>query len=417
MSEPVRTDERRGLSLVGHVVRRGIPVVVLLGLLVGAYLFWRDMDHAPRHEAAPQPQQPIPVSVLTVRQETVPVRMRFLGQTEGAQVVEIRARVAGYLLPRKFEEGKRVEKGQKLFQIDPRPFEVDVAQAKARLASADASLLKARQQLKRFETATVARLELDNARAEERVASADVGQQTAQLAAAELQLGYTSIEAPITGVIGKASKDTGSYVDAGQNGLLAVIQQIDPMYVRYSVTEQEILRFQRQTTAKQIVAPPLDQIELEITLSDGSTYPHKGRINFIDVQVDVTTGTSVVRGQVPNPDDKLKPGQFIYASVLGIQRVDVVRVPQSVVSQSPTGASVMVVSEKNVAEVRPVVLGEWSGNDHWIVEQGLKPGDRVITDRLMMIRPGAPVTPVTAPSAEGQPTPKADDRPSAATGK
>jgi membrane fusion protein (multidrug efflux system) len=250
--------------------------------------------------------------------------------------------------------------------------------------------------------------EVEDWQTQQRVAAAEVQQQKAQIAAAELQFHYASVEAPITGKIGRALKDTGSYVDAGQNGLLAVIQQVDPMYVRYSVTEQEILRFNRQIAAKQIAVPGIEQIELEITLSDGSIYPHRGRINFIDVQVDETTGTSVVRGQVPNPDGWLKPGQFIYASVLGIQRIDVARVPQKAVSQSPVGASVYVVNDQNVIESRPVTLGEWSGDGQWIVERGLKPGERVVVDRLMQVRPGSPVT-IAAPApttsrTQAQPT-------------
>jgi membrane fusion protein (multidrug efflux system) len=394
-------DNRR----MGHIVRRGIPIAVLLLVVGGAYLYWSTVDSAPEHEAAPTPQGPVSVTVVTVRPETVPVRLRFLGQTEGSQVVEIRARVAGYLGERTFREGERVEKGQTLFQIDPRPFQVDLAQAQARLASAEATLARARQQRARFEKMlaqqTASPEEVEQWQTEERVAVADVELQKALVASAELQLGYTSVEAPITGMIGQALKDTGSYVDAGQNGLLAVVQQVDPIYVRYSVTEQEMLRFQRQAAAGQIVSPEVGQVELEITLSDGSTYPHRGRINFVDVDVDETTGTSVVRGEVPNPDGLLKPGQFIYASVLGIQRVDVMRVPQGAVSQSPTGASVYVVDDGGKVEPRPVRLGEWSGTDHWIVERGLNPGDRVITDRLMMVRPGmeVTVTPAPAPAA------------------
>ena len=414
---------RRGTSAtVGHLVRRGIPIAVLVLVAAGAFLYWNRADHGPDHEAAPGPQGPVPVTVVEVQRHTVPVRLRFLGQTEGSQVVEIRARVAGYLGERLFEEGQRVEKGQKLFQIDPRPFEVELQQAKARVASAEATLARARQQRERFEgmraQGTASPEELEQWQTEEQVAAAALALQQAQVAAAELQLSYTSIEAPITGMIGQALKDTGSYVDAGQNGLLAVIQQVDPIEVRYSITEQEMLRFQRQIAEGQLIAPAVGEAELEIMLADGSIYPQRGRVNYIDVDVDETTGTSVVRGQVPNPDALLRPGQFIYATVLGVQRVDVVRVPQSAVQQSPTGASVMVVNDKNVVEARPVQLGEWSGTEHWIVERGLEPGDRVVADRLMMVRPGSEVTigntvAVAQPQQEQQ-APPADQAQSAA---
>ncbi len=422
---PPPVERQRG-TFMGHLMRRTIPLLVMVVVVIAAYFYWRDAEIGPMPEAVPPPQGPVPVSVVVMQPETVPVRMRFLGQTEGSQVVEIRARVAGYLGERTFTEGQRIEKGHKLFQIDPRPFEVALAEARAALARAEATLAHARQQRQRFEMmraqGTASPEELERWQTEEQVAEADVALQKAHIASAELQLGYTSIEAPITGVIGRALKDTGSYIDAGAGGLLAVMQQVDPIYVRYSVTEQEMLRFQRQSESGVLAVPDMDQIELEITLSDGSTYPHKGRINYIDVNVDETTGTSVVRGEVPNPTGLLKPGQFIYVNVGGIQRVNVLRVPQSAVQQSPTGSSVLVVDERNVVQSRPVRLGEWSGTDHWIVERGLEPGDRVITDRLMMVRPGTEVTIIreTAsgapdaarptpeqPAAEGEPAPPA----------
>ncbi|HZW09215.1 MAG TPA: efflux RND transporter periplasmic adaptor subunit [Phycisphaerales bacterium] len=377
-------------------MRRGIPAVVLL-LVLGAVVWsWRHWHAGPKHEPAPHPAEPVPVSAITVRKETVPMLLRFLGQTEASQVVEVRARVAGYLEARSFTEGAEVEEGQELFQIDPRPFQVELAQARAGLASAQATLGRALLQVSRFEEAQVqgaaTQQELEDWQTQAQVAEAEVQRHEAQIAAAELQLDYAGIESPIAGVIGEALRDTGSYVDAGQNGLLAIVQQLDPMYVLYSVTEQEILRFQRQVSEGQVVFPAVEELELEITLADGSTYPHRGRINFIDVQVHETTGTSIVRGEVPNPDGLLKPGQFIYATVLGAQRVGVVRVPQGAVLQSPAGPSVLVVGDDGIARSKPVELGDWSGTEQWIVERGLEPGDRVITDRLMMVRPGMPVT-------------------------
>jgi membrane fusion protein (multidrug efflux system) len=402
MSDDVPADDTRRDTVARHVVRRGIPIVLLLLVVGGAYLYWRKVDGAPKLEAAPPPAGPVAVRAVVVRPETVPVRMRFLGQTEGSQVVEIRARVAGYLVERSFKEGERVGKGQKLFQIDSRPFDVALTQARAALTSAEATLARANMQAKRLGELRAqgggSQQELEDWQTQARVAAAQVEERKAEIAAAELQRGYTSIESPIAGRIGRALKDTGSYVDAGQNALVAVVQQVDPMYVRYAVTEQEVLQFQRQVSEGRLDAPPIDQIGLEVQLSDGSVYPHPGRINFVDVGVDATTGTSVIRGQVPNPDDVLKPGQFVHATVLGVRRIDVMRVPQRAVTQSPGGASVLVVSDRGVAESRPVVLGEWSGADDWIVQRGLNPGDRVIIDRLMTVRPGTPVT-VTAVAA------------------
>jgi membrane fusion protein (multidrug efflux system) len=353
---------------------------------------------------------------MTVRPQTVPFRVRFLGQTEASETVEMRARVAGYLMERGFNEGDRVTKGQQLFQIDPEPFKVELAQAEAAVASAEATLDRARSQVKRFQGMVAKGVgspeELGDWQTQARVAAAQVQQQKAAAASTELELGYTSISAPITGVIGQVMKDPGSYVDAGQNGLLAVLQQVDPIEVRFSVTEQETLRFQRQRKSGEVRSPEMTDLQLEIILADGSIYPHLGRISFVDVEVDQTTGTSVRRGRVPNPEGLLKPGQFIYAHVLGVEQVGVFTVPQSAVSQSPAGPSVFVVSSSNTVESRPVKLGQWPDSNFWIVEDGVRPGDRVITDRLMTLRPGVPVTvageyapsthPATRPASAGK---------------
>lgn len=420
MSAQTRHTSGRDSQLMRHIAGRGIPVVVLVLVLVGALFLLRYDGSAPGHEAAADQQAPVPVSVMTVKRETVPIRMRFLGQTEASKRVEIRARVAGYLHAWTFKEGDRVEQGQALFQIDSRPFEVALAEARARLGSAEATLGLARYQVRRledlFSKQAASDVELEEWQVQERVALAQVELAKAQVAAAELELGYATIEAPISGMIGRVLKDTGSYVDSGANGLLAVVQQVDPIYVRYSVTEQEILRFRRQIAASQVTVPEIEKIELELTLADGSIYPHRGHINFVDVQFDEATGTSVVRGQVPNPDNNLRPGQFVHASVLGIERTNVVRVPQGAVRQSPGGASVLVVNRENVAESRPVVLGDWSGTDCWIVERGLEPGDRVITDRLMVVRPGMEVAVAAEVHSFGESDSSAETQPGEASG-
>ncbi|HWL08478.1 MAG TPA: efflux RND transporter periplasmic adaptor subunit [Planctomicrobium sp.] len=385
-------------AAIGHLVRRGLPLLILGGVLAAAYHYLGHGGHAPTHQtgAAPPPA-PLPVTVMTTREETVPILARFLGQTEASQVVEIRARVAGHIVDRTFQEGELVQQGQKLFQIDSRPIEVELLQARARLASSEAVLsqaalnLKRNQQLARDQATSQASLE--GTQADHQVALANVELQKALIAAAELELTYTSIESPVTGRIGQVLKDVGNYIGAGGSDPLVTIQKIDPMYVRFPVTEQEMLRFRRQIAEGDIVTPATEDLELEITLADGSIYPHKGKINFQDVKIDQLTGTMVVRGSVPNSDGSLVPGQFIHTTVLGPQRVNVIRVPQSAVLQSPVGASVYVVSGENTVEARPVTLGEWSGKDQWIIERGLKVGEQIILDRLMMLRPGAPVIP------------------------
>ncbi len=387
---------------VSHIVRRGTPVLVLLLVLGGLYLFWATSDDAPEMQAAPMPTGPVPVSTVVVEPESIPYLLRFLGQTEASQIVELRARVAGYLDARTFTEGQRVEKGQQLFRIDPRPFQVALAEAQARLVSAEATLARAREHLERLRTLqaqnATTQEELDVAETEVRVAEAQVELHQTQIAAAELQLEYTSVESPIVGIIGRALKDIGSYVDSGPDGLLAVVQQVDPIYVEYAVTEQEMLRFQRQAATGEIDAPGVEDLELEITLADGSLYPHRGRINYIDVQVDESTGTSIVRGQLPNPDFAIRPGQSVHATVLGITRIGAMLVPQDAVMQTPTGASVYVVGPDGRLEQRPVTLGAFHG-DRWVIEAGLDAGDRIVTSQLLRLQPGVQVEPVEAPTA------------------
>lgn len=356
-------------------------------------------EHAPvAHEGAAAPADPIPVAVVTTQEETVPILNKFLGQTEASQIVEIRARVAGHIVERDFQEGELVKQGTKLFQIDPRPYRMELNQAKARLLSAEAVQRQAELSQQRnqqlVERRATSQAEMEKAEADYLVAVANVELQKAQIAAAELELTYATIESPVTGRIGQVLKDVGNYIGTGGTEPMVTIQKIDPMYVRFPVTEQEMLRFRRQIADGTIVTPEIDELELEVTLSDGSIYPHKGRINFQDIKIDQNTGTMVVRGSVPNTEGNLVPGQFIHTTILGPKRVNVIRVPQSAVMQSPMGANVYVVSGEKTVEPRPVTLGDWSGKDQWIIEKGLRSGEQVILDRLMMLQPGAPVTPM-----------------------
>lgn len=379
-----------------HVIWRGIPIAVLVIGLFVAHRYWRGGGGGGGGGQATARQQQGPMAVQTVvaQAQTVPVRPRFLGQTEASQTVQIRARVRGFLMERAFEEGQPVKAGRVLFRIDPRSFKAELEVARARLEGAEARLERARTELKRLEELVAKQaanqVEYENALKEERVAAAEVHLEQARREQAQLELDYTSVESPLDGVVGQALKDVGSYVDETASGLLAVVQQVDPIYVRYSVSEGEMLRWQRLQESGAVNVPKVEDLGLEITLGDGGTYAHGGRINFVDVQVDPSTGTAVVRGTVPNPEGTLLPGQFVHATVKGIERMNTVMVPQRSVLQTPSGPSVYVVNEKNTVESRPVTLGDWVG-EGWIVEKGVKPGDRVVADRLMMVRPGMAV--------------------------
>lgn len=381
--------------MLPKVLRRTLPIFVLLLVLAGLYLFFRDAHGKPQPETPGNPDQALPVTVFTVERQDFPVRRRFLGRTQASKVVEIRARVAGYLHARTFEEGSYVEMGQPLFQIDPRPFENELARAKAHLLSAEATLARAHQQTVRYqkleERQSATAGELEGWQQQEGVALADVELAKAEIASAELNLEYTKILAPVSGMIGEALKEEGSYVDAGSNGLMAVIQQVDPLDVRFSLTEKQLLRWRTQAERGEVRAPALDETEVTVTLADGTTLEQHGMVDFIDPELDTTTGTAQLRATVPNADRVLKPGQFVHVEMLGVTRIGAMRVPQSCVLMSPTGASVYIVDENGKVASQPVTVGEWSGDNSWIIDQGLHPGDRVITNRLLMLRPGTPV--------------------------
>ena len=324
--------------------------------------------------------------------------------------------------------GGGVERGQLLYRLDAQPFEAELAVARARLENAQARLERAQRQVERLRQAAaggaVAAAELDQWETEARVANADVQLAQAQVTQAELELGYTEIRSPITGVIGQSERDVGSYVQAGEQGRLATVQQIDPIYVEYSVSEQELLRWQRMIREGQVQVPPADQLPLSLELADGSRFPLLGFVNFFDVQINPTTGTAQARGEVPNPEHLLRPGQLVRVHIGGIQRLNVVLVPQQAVLDSPGGAFVYVVNAMNMAEQRIVQLGEWYG-DAWVILGGLNAGDLVIVDRLIMIRPGMPVRvasiippPATQPTTQPatQPTTQPRTQPSTAPG-
>ncbi|MEX0745844.1 MAG: efflux RND transporter periplasmic adaptor subunit [Phycisphaeraceae bacterium] len=380
-------------QMVLHVIRRGIAIVVLLIVLGSLYLYWERSEHAPGVQTPPEQPPPV-VSTIIVEGETVALAPRYIGQVEASQVVEIRARVSGFMEERAFEEGAVVQPGERLYRIDPRSFQAELEIAQSRLTSARARREQAQQQLQRYErlaergaaTAT----ELEEWQTTANVAEAEVQLAQAQIAQAELDLGYTTIESPIEGVIGESQQDVGAYVSAGADSLLAVVSQLNPIYVRLSISEEETLQLQAMVEGGEVQMPDVEDLEVLVTLSTGREYPHHGQINFVDVRVDPRTGTRVVRATVPNPDQLLVPGQSIHATILGATRTGTLVVPQRAVMQTPTGSAVYVVQRDGTVEQREVTLGEWH-KDQWIIEEGLTAGDRVVTDQLMRLRPGLEV--------------------------
>jgi membrane fusion protein (multidrug efflux system) len=231
---------------------------------------------------------------------------------------------------------------------------------------------------------------VDRRLAEQTNANAALKLAQAQLSKAQLELGYTKVKAPINGYMGKALKEIGSYVDAGQNSLLVMMWQVDPIYVSFSMSEREYLAWRGQIERGEIVANGTPYIE--VTLLNGDVYPEQGELNFESAVINELTGSVEMRATFSNANAALKPGQFVKARIVGWQRPNSIAVPKRSVSQSPQGASVFVVDAENKAQLRMITPGAWSGNQ-WIVEQGLAPGDKVIVEGLVKVQPGIQVVP------------------------
>lgn len=352
--------------------------------------------------AAP-PAGPPEVMVTTVRAEDIPVEKVLVGRAVSDISIEVQARVTGYLLERPFTEGGLVKQGDVLFKIDPRQFQADLDTAKAKQAQAEAKLAQAEVDLKRVEPLAKAgaapQQDLDNARTTLLSAQADLRSAQAAVANSELSLSYAVISAPFAGRAGKAAVDPGAVVSPSISSLVT-LDQVDPIAVEFTVSEQEILDFRRDLAAKRLRGPSIDHLTMRATLLSGETYPEEGRISFADIRLRPETGTALLRARFPNPQGRIHPGQFMRVSMVGIVRLGAILLPQGAVVQSPTGASAFVVAADGTAEMRPLTLGDWIGN-RWLVSHGLKPGEQVVVDGVQKVRPGAKVAarPAAAASA------------------
>lgn len=363
----------------------------VFGCVLGACVTALCAGQADAQDAAARP--PTEVSVITVTPRNTPAQFETSGKTESSRLVEIRARVEGYLERIDYQEGALVKTGDLLFQLDALPYEAAADSAKAQLAQAQARLINASATLKRVrplaKEKAVSQKDLDDAVSAELEARAAVDVAKAQLRSAELNLGYTTIRSPLTGRAGKSEQREGSLVSPGANGLLTTLVQTDPMWVSFGVGEQDVLRFRRGLASGAVQSPSQGRIEVELTLADGRVYPHKAVINYVDPNVDEKTGTVNLRAEVANPDNALSPGQFVRVRASNIELVNAVMVPQRAVLQGAQGKVVYVV-EDGKAQPRPIEAGQFYG-DQWIINKGLKAGDTVVVDGGIKLAPGAPV--------------------------
>lgn len=344
---------------------------------------------------------PPEVSVVIVQQQDLPATFEYVGQIAGVREVEVRPRISGILEQWNYKEGSKVEAGQSLFTIDPEPFRAALAKAEADFASADARLSQATRNAARlkplWEAKAVSQKDYDDAVSAEQVAAANVKSAQAAVTEARLNLSYTRVEAPISGITSRALKSEGSLVEARQT-LLTTISQIDPIHVIFSYTEAEHLKFTRAMSEGQLKLPKDGKFDVTLKLADGSKYTRTGKVDFTDVRVDPNTGTIEARAVIPNPLRLLRPGQFARVQLSGAVRPGAIAIPQRAVLEGPNSKIVMTVNAQGVVEPRPVQVGDWSGDD-WVITGGLNTGDKVIINGLLKAYPGTPVKIAQAPAA------------------
>jgi len=372
---------------------------------------------------------PAAVTTMVVQPKTLPVSYEYVGQTTGSKEVEVRARVTGILEKRLYTEGGWVKAGQALFVIDPKPLQAQAAAAEAEAARARAQLAQAEREVARLkplaERRAVGQKEADDAVSNADLARATVQAAEARLAEVNLNLGYTRVNAPITGLSSRANRSEGSLVNANET-LLTLLWQVDPIWVPFNVSENDQLQLNRAVAAGRLVLPKDNAFDVTVRLSDGSAFPRKGRINFSDTRVNPSTGTYEMRAEIANADAALKPGQFVRVQLKGAVRTNAIAIPQIAVQDGAQGKFVYVTGKdkdgKDVAVVRPITLGEWveaDGVNLWIVESGLAAGDTVIVDGIAKLQPGGPIAlggtppggagPGAPGGAPGKDTPPAKD--------
>ncbi len=364
-------------------------------------------------KSAPPPAVPV-VQVVAVAQRDVPIYMEWIGSLDGNVNAVIRPQVTGYLIKQNYREGDLVKQGQPLFEIDPRTFEAAVEEAKGLRA----------QQLARFETtgANLARIkplaavnavsqkDLDDATGAHLSAKAQLEAAEASLKTAKLNLGFTKITSPVTGIAGIAKAQIGDLLSPSMTTELTTVSVVDPIKAYFNISEREYLKLANAAIA---AGSKADRVPLELFLVDGSRYPHPGKVAALDRQVDTTTGTFKVAALFPNPDNLLRPGQ--YGKVRATMSVDkgALLVPQRAVTEMQGKYLIAVVGADNKVDIRPVTVGERVGTE-WVISKGLQPGEQVIAEGTQKVRPGVTVTPkpFTAEAAAANPA-KPDEKPAA----
>ncbi len=395
-----------------HIHRRTagfVPRLLLLPLALTSVLLLSacgPKESAANAQAAGQAPQ-VPVGVVVATPSQVGIVTELPGRIEASRVAQIRARSAGILQKRLFQEGADVKAGQVLFQIDPAPYEAAAQSASATLAQAQANALQAATQFERFsaliEANAVSKQDFDNAQASHLQAQAQVKAAQASVRTAQINLGYTKVTAPISGRIGQALVTEGALVGQGEATALAVVQQINPVYVNFTQSATEAFALRKAIQEGQLTTSDGKETTVHVVLDDGSIYEHPGKLLFTDLSVDASTGQVTLRAEVPNPDGLLLPGLYTRIRLEQAQVANAIALPQQAVTRTEQGDTVTVVSPEGKTEQRKVQIRHAEGN-RWLVDSGLQAGEQVMVDgfqKLQMLPPGTPVkaVPWQAPGA------------------
>jgi membrane fusion protein (multidrug efflux system) len=369
------------------------------------------------------PQMPPPdVGVITVQPQNAPLTKDLVGRLSAYRSADVRARVAGVLLKRVYTEGSEVKKGQLLFQIDPAPLKATLAAAEASLAQAQATYTNAKVNAQRARELApkgyISKSDLDNALATERTTAAAVQAARADVQTARINLGYADVVSPIDGRAGQQQVTEGALVGNGSATLLTTVDQIDPLYVNFTLGVSELDQMRRAQTEGHVTLSQGDKASVQITLPDGTPYAETGTLDFSDTSVNPATGAVNLRALVPNPKRSLLPGMYVTLKARMGEQHGVFELPQAAIQRDTVGAYVMTVDKDGKAARHDVTLGNMTGSD-WIVTGGLAAGDRVIVSGLQNVREGIPVKPSPwhapqQPAAGGKPAPAATQAPSGA---
>lgn len=388
-----------------------VPTVLVLASLLAA-----SVGCSKEKEAPPPPLTE--VKVAPVVQRDVPIYIEVIGQTRGSTEIEVRARVEGYLDSVDFKEGSFVRKGQLLYRIDPRPLQATVAQARGVVAEAEAQLARARQDVVRYEPLVaknaISRQDYETSVQVQRAAEASLEAAKAGLKRSQIDLSYTRVEAPASGIAGKTEVYPGTLVGRGQSTLLTRISQVETIHVRVSIPEKDYIEYNRrgQERRRAGITTPL---QFEMILADGSVHPEKGNLVFVDRAVDAQTGTILVEVAFPNPGSVIRSGQYARVRVAIDEKKGAILVPQRAVTELQGIYNVAVVKPDDTVELRMVKAAERVGT-LWVIDEGLKPGDRIVVEGVQKVRAGIKVKPMPA-NAEPSAAPAASASVAVAGGK